>query len=189
MTRPEVTDQQLLPTQAVERQKTGMVILARKKPLFLMARHGVVRGIHLQESCRRRLGKRPNQGLDQDWMEVPGEGTASAIFPSAPGGRTGYRRIPADGRWYRQILTPRLMISEVLIAQRHAIHPLSPQRVSPLLTGRRVTRVRQGLCQPRRQSAPLIHRPEQHDPTSPGDRAATNFGLDPTPLTAWNCTP
>lgn len=48
--RPQITDQLVLATAHVQGQKAVMIIiiLAVKKSLFLMPRHGVIRGIKVQ---------------------------------------------------------------------------------------------------------------------------------------------
>ena len=100
---PEVGRQQLVAAEDVQGQEAVMVVIAVEEPPLLMAVHGVVGGVEVEDQMLRRLGVGGDELIDED-LGDPDQGLA--LDRGSPGGRGSGARpgaAPRRGRGRRPV--------------------------------------------------------------------------------------
>jgi len=123
--RSQVTDQQLLTAEDIQRQEAVVIVIAVEKPAFLLAMHGVICRIEVQDQAFGRPTEGGDELIDQNFMETPGRYPVRAVLPTAEGRGAGQFRVALDGRLQGQIFAQRLVVIEIFIAERQAIQALA----------------------------------------------------------------
>jgi hypothetical protein len=185
-------------------------VVAVEEPSLLLPVQRVIRRIQIQDDPRRRrlVGiekvvheQRPGRIAVIDDLVVAPRGrrggalqaieraAARQRVPSVPISRTlRPRQIPLPRRQREQrIVTQRVVIVEILIAERLSQHSLRDQLLHRVLDAIRPTVVREALRKAPQQARPLRHLPEQQQPCIAGLPSAVEGRLYPTASKALKC--
>ncbi|BCB73025.1 hypothetical protein HMEPL2_33760 [Vreelandella aquamarina] len=107
------------------------------------------------------------------------------LFEATQGGLAGQHAIGIDGGLQSDVVTQRMVVVEILIAQRQAEHALSNQGFRSVLAALRVSRIAQSASYRARQPHLTIELTQQQDTAVGSDITAIETGDDLTAFTAW----
>ncbi len=147
--------------------------------------HAIIGRIKVEDQLGRRLRKRRDKRLPQHPVHGHRTGPRGAGLEPAERRTGAQRRVPLQRALPHDIPPQRIMIVEILVAQRQSIDALPHQRHLLVHDEARMPRIRHRRRKRRRQPQPPIRFPQQHHPTVAGDLAALKTGLDFPPIKAW----
>lgn len=127
---PEVSHQQILPAEDIERQKAVFVIEAVEEAAFLLTVGNGRHAVEIQRQLLWRLFEGVDEGLQHDLMDDGGREAGRPILKAAQGRGRSQRRVGVDGGLQREILPKRLVVVKVLISSGDGVDalPEKPKR-------------------------------------------------------------
>jgi hypothetical protein len=120
--RPQIGHQQLTAAEDVQRQEAVLVIVTMKEPHLLIAMHGIIGRVKVQNQFLGRGGLGTKEGLDKDLGDLAQGLAIHAVFQTAQGGRGRQRQVHANAPFgenlKQRVFAQALVVVEVFIAQR-----------------------------------------------------------------------
>ncbi len=104
--------------------------------------------------------------LDEHLMGRSGESRVGALLQPAQRRRRGERVVPRNRRLERHIPAQRLMVVEVLVAQRRGEHALAQQRLKPMPAAPSLAHVLKPPRETTQQPRALVDFAKKHPPAS-----------------------
>src|SRR5690554_3713497 len=123
--RTQIADQQLVATEYEQRQEDVVVVVAVEVPPELLAVHPVVGGIEVE--VERLLGWQPERAdelLDHFLVDGDRPVPIGLLLEATQRGLAGQHAVGIDGGLQGDVVTQRLVVVEILVAQRQAKHAL-----------------------------------------------------------------
>ncbi len=184
--RTQVADQQLVATEHEQRQEDVVVVVAVEVPPELLAMHPI--GGSIEVEVERLLGwppERADELLDHLLVDGDRPVPVSLLLEAAQGGLTGQHAIGIDGGLQGDIVTQRLVVVEILVAQRQAKHALPNQGFGAMQAALSVALVAESASDGAGQAHLAIELPQQQDTAVGSDITAIETGDDLTAFAAW----
>ena len=172
----QITYQQLVAAEDVQRQKAILVVKAVEEAAFLAAMHRIVGGVEIQNEFRRRRLERGNELFDQKRVQGNRRGAVRPVLEAAQRRRARQRRDPLDRGLQRQVMAKRAMVVQILVAERQCVDTLAEliERAVPAASS--IPWIGQQSSGRRHQPEPTICRPQQKHPAIAADIAASEIG-------------
>jgi hypothetical protein len=176
--RAQVAHQQVSATEHIQRQKAVPVIKAVEVAPDLLAMHAVIGGVEVQRQALGWLIKRRAEALEQRLVRRPGKARVRALFDARQRRRRGQRLRARNGRLKSGIVTQRVLIVEIAVAQRHPEHALVQHRSETVIDAPLIARIAQAATHLLEQTDALLGLAQQQCTTIRGDRAAIEARFD-----------
>ena len=183
--RAQVTHQQPLAAEHIERQEAVMVVVAVEEAALLPAVNRVVGGVEVEGQVLGRSIEGRDEGLHHNLVDGPRPVPAGGIVEAAQGRWAGQGAVAPGRRLKREIMAQRRMVVDVLVAQRQGVHPLAQQGdtimldLAPLAAVMKPARHRGG------QSQQPVGLAQQYNPAVAGDMTTGKISRHTPLTTGW----
>lgn len=155
-------------------------------PPELLAVHPVVGGTEVE--VERLLGwppERADELLDHFLVDGDRPVPIGLLLEATQRGLAGQHAVGIDGGLQGDVVTQRLVVVEILVAQRQAKHALPNQGFGAMQAALRIAVITQPASDSAGQAHLAVELPQQQDATVRGDLAAIEAGGDLTAFAAW----
>jgi len=127
LTRAQVGAQQLIFAEDVERQEAVVVVVAMEEAVLLIATHGDVSGIEIQDDALRWSLVRGNELINQELMHRPCGLPVAPLLETVQRGYAGESAVAFNRRLQRHITAQMLMVEQIPVAKAESIDSLAQQ--------------------------------------------------------------
>ncbi len=176
----QVSAQQLLAAEHVQRQIAILVVIAVKEASLLLTEQRVVGGVKVQHEFLGRTLETGDELLHQHFVQPSGGGSVGPFLQPAQCGRTGHIPIHAHRRLHGHVATQRSVVVQVLPAQRQSIDPLAQHVAHLVRDQQRTARISDAARCRLDQTELAISRPQQHDAAVTGHAATVKSAFHHT---------
>ncbi len=181
--RAQITDQQPLAAEHIQRQETVMIVVAVEETAFLAPVHRIVGGVEVEDEFLGRLRMRRDEALHQGLVDTPRPVPPSGVLEAAQRRRAGQGTVPLGRRLQGEIVAKGRVVVDVLVAQRQPEHPLAQHGGKMMRHLALLPDIDQPPRNASRQTRKPVRLTKQQDPAVAGDVATREISLY-TPLPA-----
>ena len=177
---PQVSAQQLLAAEHVQRQVAVAVVVAMEEAPLLLAVQWVVGGVEVQHQLLGRRVKAGDELLHQHFVQSPGRGAVGPLLQPAQRGGACDLTVHAHCRLQGHVLAQCIVIVQVFPAQCQPIYPLAQQVAHAVCDQQWAARISDAARCRIHQAQLAVHLAEQHHATIAGHAAPVESTFDHT---------